>query len=318
MKTLKNLFLGLVLATVPLIQAFAQTFPTRTVTIVVPFPPGGPTDPVARLIATGLEQMWKQPVVIENRAGASGLIGARTVATSRPDGHTLLFTGQLSSTKVLFKEGAEVVDALQPVINAVWTPMVMVTNPSVPAKTVREFVDYAKTKPKQLNVGTIANTGFDLDVQLFLQKSGIDLALVPYNGATPATLAAIRNELSLWFIAPVVAQQHVTAGTLIPLAVTGATRYSGMPNVPTVKEGGVDFTAGFGLGLFAPAKTPDEVVNQIARDVATVMKTETVAARIKQFGFETPLTGPKAWAAELDNEAKAYGALAAKLGVKPQ
>jgi tripartite-type tricarboxylate transporter receptor subunit TctC len=320
MKTAIKLFAAALLAAASC-AAMAQNYPVQRVTLIVPYGPGGPIDVMARLVGNELERAWKQPVVVDNRPGASGLIGLQYVAAAPPDGYTLVVTSDITTPKLLLKDATNFdgLASLRPIINIIYTPYVLVTNPSVPAKTLAELVTYAKARPNQLHIATVINLQYDLDVHLFMQMAGIDLAPVPYNGGAAGNQAVLRDEVQAYFASPGLVAGYVADGKLNALAVTGPNRYGVYPNVPTMREAiGINFVAGFGGGLFAPAKTPDAVVNKIAADVTAAVKTEAVSTKIKQLGFETPLTGPAAWTQEIAAQAKAYSDLAQKLGIKPQ
>lgn len=300
---------------------FAQSFPNQRVTLVVPVPAGGPYDVIARVLASGLEQSWKQTVIVENRVGAGGLLGSAAVAQARPDGHTLLVhTGSVMSATKLFV-AAPPLDPerdLRPLTNIFMSPYIVTTNPNVPAKTLAEFVSYAKQRPGALNYATTPFTGFDLDVLNFLEKAGVQMNPIPFPGAAPSVLALVRNDVQMWFASTIAAGAQLKEGKLTPLAVTSATRYGALPAVPTLRELGIDYVAGFGAGLLAPAQLPDDVAERIARDAAAVAQSPAVAGRIRELGFEVVTNSPRQWAQEIQAEKTTYARFAAQKGIKPQ
>jgi tripartite-type tricarboxylate transporter receptor subunit TctC len=299
----------------------ASAFPDQRVTIIVPFAPGGPSDVVTRLVFQDISVRWGQPVVIENRTGAGGLVGTEAVARAKPDGHTLLFQGGALTTLKLFSKDVnfDPMTDLRAVGPFGFTTYVVVIHPSLPAKSWREFVALAKAKPKSLNYGTIPLTGFDLDLVKFTQAAGIEMGAVPYAGAAPGMVALLRNDIQLYFATAGASAQAIADGKLIALAATGAKRSDRFPALPTLIESGVDYTYATWNGIFAPGKTPDSVVNLIAREMTTVLQQPAIISRLKEFGIEAPgASTPQQFNELMQGVAKMYAELARKLGIQPQ
>ncbi len=262
--------------------AKAQTaFPTKPVRIVVPFPAGGTTDIVARLVGVELQKTWGQPVVIENRAGAGGNIGADAVAKSPPDGYTLLMAtvGTHSINLPLFEQNKQKMpfhplNDFVAVTNVAAVPNVMVVNPGVPANSVKEFIVYAKAKPGHVNMASSGNgTSIHLSGELFKSMTGVYMVHLPYRGSSPALQDLIAGNTQVMFDNLPSALPHIRSGRLKALAVTSRERSAALPNVPTMEEAaglkGFDATAWF--GLVAPAGTPRDIVNKIQQDVAKAL-----------------------------------------------
>ncbi len=264
--------------------AAAQTgFPGKPVKIVVPFPPGGTTDIVARLIATELQRTWGQPVVIENRAGAGGNIGAEVVAKSPPDGYTLLMctVGTHAINLPLYEQNKQKlpfhpIKDFAPITNVAAVPNVMVINPSLPVNSVKEFIGYVKANPGKLNMASSGNgTSIHLSGELFKSMTGVYMVHLPYRGSAPALQDLIAGNTQVMFDNLPSALPHIRSGRLKALAVTSRQRSPALPNVPTMEEAaglkGFDATAWF--GLLAPAGTPREIVNKVQQDVAKILAT---------------------------------------------
>ncbi|MGH6623094.1 MAG: tripartite tricarboxylate transporter substrate binding protein [Burkholderiaceae bacterium] len=269
----------------------AQTpaWPSKPVRIVVPFPPGGTTDIVARAIGVELQRLWQQPVIIENRAGAGGNIGAEIVAKSSPDGYTLLMgtVGTHAINQALFAQsGAKMpfdpVRDFVPVTLVASVPNVMVINATVPANNVKEFIAYAKTRPGQLNMASSGNgTSIHLTGELFKTQTGTYMVHFPYRGSAPALTDLLAGNMNVMFDNLPSALPHIKGGKLRALAVTSSTRSPALPDVPTMAEatGIKDFDAGSWFGLFAPAGTPKAIVDRIQADVAKSLVLPNVRER---------------------------------------
>ena len=301
------------------LPAGAQSFPGRPVTIIVPFGAGGPVDVVTRAVAAPLEERWKQPVIVDIRPGAGGMIGMTALLRTAPDGQTLMASGDgVVTTKIFIKDAAVEPTDFRAVAQLVWAPRLVVIPAAVPAKTLAEFIAYARANPGRLNFGTIANTSFDLEYALFMEKAGIQMTGIPYNGSAPASVALLRNEVQFLFgIASSVGPQ-IADGKLVALAVTSADRYEPYRNLPTIRETGIDYDATTNFGLWAPAKTPDEVVTRISADVSAVLKTPAVATRIRAMGYEPAGITGQHWAEQINRQARDYAEMARRKGIKPQ
>jgi tripartite-type tricarboxylate transporter receptor subunit TctC len=259
----------------------AQDFPSRPVHILVPFPPGGGTDALARIMGPYLTKIWNQPVVIENKPGASGHIGAASVAASPADGYMLL----MSSTASLTPKN---VGQFAPISLVSASPYVVVVNPKVPAKSIRELVDYAKKNPGKLSFGS-SGTGAasHLAGELFKSMAGVEMLHVPYKGTGQAVKDLLGGQIDVMFAPGETVMSQVKAGRLRALAVTSAKRATAIPDLPTVAEAGVPGYEAIGwFGLLAPVATPRAIVEKISRDANAVLADPDVRQKMLALGAE--------------------------------
>lgn len=292
---LKNLLLCFLLAVAP--AALAQ-YPDRLTRIVSPFSPGGGLDIVARLLAPKLSDIYKQPVIVENRTGANGQIANEFVAKSPSDGYTLLidtlgFAVHPAVTRTLpYDPGA-----MEPVAQLLALPFVIVVNPKVPAKNVVELVEYARRNPGKLNFAQGGLTNRILGEQFRLQTN-TEFTFVPYKGSNPATIAVLTGESDLTITDSATVAPHIASGRLRALAVTSPKRTSLMPDVPTVGEAGVPgYEVTVWYGIFAAAGTPPAVVRRLNAEFNKIVMMPDVAARFTALGAEPVATTPEAFAA---------------------
>ena len=298
----------------------AQEFPSRPITIVVPFPPGGGTDIFARAIGHKLSSAFAKPVVVENRTGATGNIGADAVARSTADGHTLLYTTAsiALSTLAYSKPGFEAQRDLAPVSMTVWIPYVLVVHPSVPAARMRDLTELARARPGVLNFGSGGpGSSMHLAMELLKLQAQIDLHHVPYRGAAPAQTALLGGEVDMAFLVPPLAQGHVKTGRLRPLAVSSSGRSPMFPEVPTLGEAGITgYEALQWHGFFVPAKTPSPVVDRLYREVATALAAPDIAERLAAEGANIVGSTPKQFAAFFRAEINKWSEVARVSGLK--
>ena len=285
--------------------AHAQTvavFPKQSVTLVVPFPAGGPTDAMARLLALKLSERLGQPVVIDNRGGAGGGIAAEMVARAPADGHTLFFgtTGTLSINPSLYKKlRYDPVKDFAPVSLMATTMNVLVVNPEVPAKNLAELVQLAKSKPGELAYGSAGNGSSNhLSGELFKSIAGLQVSHVPYRGSAPAMIDLLGGRLAMMFDTIAVQTQNIAAGKVRALAVTGPKRSPLLPEVPTAQEAGLKgFDVTIWFGVLAPAGTPAPIIERLNREVVAVMATDEMRKRMQADGAEAKTTTPAEFAA---------------------
>lgn len=291
--------------------AFAQTYPTKPIRLVVPFPPGGSLDVVARAIGQKLTEAWGQPVVIDNRPGAGGNIGADLVAKSAPDGYTIL-EGALSTHAVnvslYSKMPYDPVRDFAPITLVATTPNVLVLNASFPANSVPELIAYAKAHPGKLSFGSGSNgSAGHLAGELFKTQAGVDMVHVPYKGAAPALQALLAGDTQLMFDNLANSTAQLKAGKLKALAVTTATRSALAPELPTLAETGLP---GFDLytwwGFMAPAGTPKEIIAKWNAEVTRILGTPEMKAFFAQQGAEPAPTTPEQFAALIKSEIPKY------------
>lgn len=269
--------------------AWAQGYPNKPVRIIVPFPPGGATDIVTRLVAQKLTEAWGQSVVVENRSGAGGNIGGEAAARSAPDGYTLFMTSGsiVTANQYIYKKMSfDPAKDLIPITNVASGPQVIVVNPSFPAKTLKEFIDAARARPGALNYGHAGiGTQTHLAAENFLYAANLNVTSIPYKGEGPAMTDLIANQINMVTANIAGAIGSVNQGKLRALAVTGKQRSPQLPNIPTVAETLPGFENIGWFGLMAPAGTPKEVVDKVYRDTAKAIDTTEMRARFYVLGM---------------------------------
>jgi len=291
--------------------ALGEDFPARPVHVIVPFPPGGGTDALARIMAPHLSRIWGEPVIIENKPGASGHIGAEAVAASPGDGYTLL----MSSTASLTPKN---VDRFAPVTLVSASPYVVVVNPKVPAASIRELVALAKGNPGKLSFGS-SGTGAasHLAGELFKSMAGVDMLHVPYKGTGQAVTDLLAGQIDVMFAPGETVMGHVKAGKLRALAVTSAKRASAIPELPTVSEAGVPGYEAIGwFGLLAPVATPRALVERISRDANRVLADPDVRERMLALGAEPSGDSPEAFGRFIRADQAKWSRLVAERGIR--
>ena len=277
--------------------ASGQTWPTRPVRLIVPFAAGGGNDIVARLIQPDLERALGQPVIIENKPAASGIVGTDQVAKAPPDGYSLLmaFTTHTVNPAVNAKLPYDTEHDLAPIVMIGKSPLLFIVNPSVPAKTLPEFVALAKQNPGKFNYGTPgAASQAHLLVALLSKLAGIEMQHIPYRGGGPAVLGTVAGEVQLTLMSSIASLAQINARTLRPLATGSLARDPHFPDLPTVSESGFPgFEAVAWVGLFTTAGTPAEIVGRLNADVNRVIRLPGVAAKFDEQGM-TPVGGSPA------------------------
>lgn len=300
------LCLPLLLAS-PLLYAQDTTYPKQPVTLVVPFPAGGPTDAMARLLAQKLGDKLGQQVIIDNRGGAGGGIAAELVARAPADGQMLFFgtTGTMAINPSLYKKlRYDPVKDFAPVSLMATTMNVLVVSPQVPAKNLGELVALAKAKPGELTYGSAGNGSSNhLSGELFRSTTGIQVNHIPYKGSAPALIDLLGGRLSMMFDTIAQQTQNIAAGKVHALAVTGSQRSSLLPNVPTAREAGLkDFDVTIWYGVLAPKGTPAPVIDRLQREIAAVMSTDEMKKRMESDGAEARSTTPAEFAALIKSD----------------
>jgi tripartite-type tricarboxylate transporter receptor subunit TctC len=296
---------GTVLAPMPL--AFADTWPSKPIRLIAPFPPGGAADLFARLIGGELSSALKQPVVIDNRAGAGGNIGAREAASSAADGYTL-FLGTIGTNAInptLYGNlPYDVRKVFTPVAMVGAIPNVLVVNPGVPAKTIAELTALAKANPGKLNMGSSGNgSSIHLSGELYKHLANVRIVHVPYRGGAAALTDLIGGQLDLMFDNLPTSLPHIARGSLRPLAVTGATRSALLPDVPTMQESGVKgYEATAWSGIFVRAGTPAAIVERLHAEIVKALQSDKVKARYRELGAEAPPMAQAAFAEFVQKE----------------
>jgi len=313
---------GLAAATLAQAQTPASTYPGRPVKLVVPFPAGGATDLTARLLAGKLAEAWNQPVLVENRPGASGMIGGEQVARATPDGLTLLvtITTHIQNPALFAKIPYDALKDFEPISQICLSYLVLAVKPEFPARDVREFAALVKANPGKYTFGSFG-TGSSSHIvgERFARNQGLDMAHVPYKGAAPLVTDLIGGQVSSSWIDVSTATQHLAAGRLKPLVVTGGKRAPMLPNVPTMGESGFSGYEPLGwVGMFAPAGTPKALIEKISRDVMRVVKMPDVAARLNEQTLVPVGDSPESFANTLRTDMALWGKIVAEAGIKPQ
>ena len=257
-----------------------SVYPNRPLRIIVPFAPGGPADAIARIAATGLQQSMGQPVIVENKTGAGGTVGADIVAKAAPDGYTLLLCniGDTMATSLYKSLPYDFERDFAPVSLLATSPFLIAVNPSVPAKTLADLVQMARDKPGTVTYGSAGNgVASHLSGEALSLSSGAKFLHVPYKGQAPAMTDLLGGQIAFMFANPVTTLPYVKSGRLRALAITAPARLPGAPDIPTAAEAGVPgFEAGTWFGIAAPAKTPEAIVNRLSAELARVLNTNEV------------------------------------------
>ena len=300
--------------------AVAATYPEKPVRMVVPFPPGGGTDVVARAIALKLTEQWGQSVVVDNRPGAASMVGTEMLARAVPDGYTLGFVSMSHTINpsIYKKLPFDPIADFFPVALAATAPNVLVVNPGVGAKSVAELVQIAKSRPGKLNFPSSGNGGVShLSMEMFRYAAGIDIVHVPYRGAGPALTALLANETQLMMATTPVALPQMKAGRLIALATTGLKRSSLAPEIPTVAEAGYPgFEADTWYGMLAPAKVPPALVNQANAAVTKMLTQADFKERLAHEGAQPAGGTPAQFAAHIKSEIEKWAKIVRTAKVK--
>jgi tripartite-type tricarboxylate transporter receptor subunit TctC len=304
--------------------AGAENYPSRTIRIVVPFPPGGPTDVTARVIAERLQARLGNTVIVESRpGGAGGTVGAKSVASSEPDGYTLLFAlvGTLTIAPAIYKNsGYDPLKNFAPVAMVATGAQVLAIHPSVPAKTLKEFVAYAKANPGKVSY---CSPGFGTQPHLlgemFRTVTGANVIHVPYKGSAPAVTDLLAGQVQMMFDAPTTLAPHIKAGKLRGLSVSTDQRISVLPDVPTTAEAGFpQLAATLWGGIVAPAGTPAPVIAKLNEAVNAELKTDAMRASLARFALTPDIKSPQEFGAFLAAEVKKWREVVDKAGIKAQ
>ena len=286
--------------------AAAQSYPSGPLRMIVPFPPGGGTDTLARIIAQKLNEAWGQPVVVDNRGGANGTIGAALAARADPDGHTMLIavSGFAANPSIYKNLPFDSIRDLAPVTQFASNPSVLAIHPSLPVRTVKELIAFVKARPNEVDYASSGNgSPPHLNAEMFKLMTATRMTHVPYKGGGPATVAVVAGEVPVYFMAPPQAAPFLKSGRLRALAVTSEKRDPGFPDLPTVAEAGVP---GFAMtnwyGLFVPAGTPDAALRKLHAEMVRIVNLPDVKARLARVGNTVVGSTPEEFAAFLKAE----------------
>lgn len=302
-------------------SAAAQNFPTKPIRFLVPFPTGGGTDAFARIVSNSLVEALGQQVIVENRPGAEGNIGTALGAKAPPDGYTMVFA-HLSSFAVnpwLFREpGFDPIKDFAAVSLGTTQPWLLVVNPTVPAKSMKELAAVARRQPGKLNFASAGSTAAQMAGELFKQITGTEMVHVPYKGASAAMIDVISGNIDMLYSSPAGPTPHVQSGKLRALGVTGSKRLRTLPNVPTIAESGFpEFNGVTGwYGIAVPAGTPKDVIAKLNMEVTRALRSPVVIERLRNAGLDAAPTSPEEFSAIINADYARWGKVIKRSGVK--
>jgi tripartite-type tricarboxylate transporter receptor subunit TctC len=301
--------------------AWAQAYPTRPVRIVVGAAAGGSTDILARLMGQWLSEQLGQPFIIENRPGAGNSIGTEAVVRAPADGYTLLLCGVFDATNATFydKLNYNFIRDIAPVASVVRDAYVMVVHPSVRAKTLPEFIADAKANPGRINMAS-AGTGASSHIagELFKMMAGVDMVHVPYRGGGPALTDLIAGQVQVMFVSTIASIGYIKAGRLRTLAVTTATRWNGLPDIPTVGEFVPGYEASYWAGIGAPKATPAEIVEKLNKEINAGLADPKIKARLAELGSTALAGSPADFGRLIAAETEKWGKVIKFANIKPE
>lgn len=315
--------LAATLSVLPVFPAFAQSFPSQTVRIVVPYAAGGSTDVLARALAKELSTVWDRPVLVENIAGADSAIGASRVASSPPDGHTLMVTidPTVVGNRFLFKKLPYDPDkGLAPITMLARSGNFVIVNPSFPAKNLRELVDIARASPGKIAYGSVGRgTPAQLVLETIGKREGVSFIHVPYKGVAPATTAVVAGEVPISVASPAATGAMVRAGKVRAIAITSPGRANLFPDVPSMAESGYPYvTSWIWFGFFAPGGTSPQLVERINRDATAILKRpEFTAKYVTAFSLDLVANTPAEFAEAIRSDVASVGEMVKAAGVQP-
>jgi tripartite-type tricarboxylate transporter receptor subunit TctC len=303
---MKRFLIALTLALASSLAMAADPWPARAIHIIVPFPPGSSPDLVARLLTEKLAQALGQPVIVENKPGAGGNLGTGLVTKAEPDGYTigLSIPGPLAVNTVLYKKMEyDPFTELAPITLVAVSPNVLIVNPSLGVNSVKEFVDYARARPGKLNYGSVGNgSASHLTMELLKMQAGVDIVHVPYPGSPQVNTAILANQIQAGFVVPGTAMPLVQSGRVKALAVTSSTRSPVLPDLPTIADAYPGFESSAWLGMVAPAKTPQPIVDRLSRELVAVIHSAEVRDRMLKIYFQAVGTTPEGLAGLMRSE----------------
>jgi tripartite-type tricarboxylate transporter receptor subunit TctC len=320
MPNLPRLIVAVALALVAL-PALAQTYPTRSITLIVPYPPGGGVDAMARVVADRLTAALGQQVVVDNRGGGSGLVGTRVVQKAAPDGYTLMLghTGSISINPSLYaNSGFDPRKDFAPIGLIASMPVVLIAHPAFPVETIADFIALARSQPGKLNVGTSAvGTGGYMSAELFKSVAEVDVTIIPYKGTGPVMNDLLGGHVPIAFGVIPPALGNIQAGKLRAIAVASPTRTALLPNVPTFAESGMPgFESVLHYGLLAPAGTPRPIIDRLNAELRKLADNEEMKKRIASEGGDPLTSTPDEYAKDIDQEETKWSKLIRKLNLK--
>ena len=307
--------------TLPARSAHMDVYPDKPVRVVVPYAPGGSNDVVSRAITPKLSEAWKQPVIVDNRAGAGSMIGTEIVVRSIPDGYTLLATsGALAINVSLYRLPFDPLKDLASVAFMAQMPYVLAVHPSLPVKSTRDLISYAKANPGKLSFASAGTaTATHLTGEMFKSMAKVDFLHVPYKGGGPAINAIISNEVQVIFNVVTGTLPHVKSGRLRALAVSSAKRADVAPELPTISESGLHgFDVVSGYTIYAPARTPRPIINRVNASINSVLQQPEVKERFMVLGVTPIISTPESLTAYLKSEISRWGQIIKEMNIKPE
>jgi tripartite-type tricarboxylate transporter receptor subunit TctC len=306
----------------PAEAAFAQPYPARPVRLVAASSPGGTSDILARLLAQKLTEDYRQQFIVENRAGASGIIGTEFVAKAQPDGYTLLLIQpSLTINPSMFRKlPYDAVRDFAPITLVVDVPQIVSVHPSLPVKNVKELIALAKSKPGEIPIGSPgAGTHPHLTSELFQQRAGIRLQQVVYKGIGPAFIALVSGEVAVAFSAVPSAMPHIRSGRIRPLGVTTAKRLAALPEVPTISESALPgFVSSQWFGLLAPAGTPRPVIESLHQAIVRAVRSPQTSEKLAAMGMVPVTSTPEEFARVIREETESWAKVIRAAGIEPR
>jgi tripartite-type tricarboxylate transporter receptor subunit TctC len=317
----RTLGIALIAAGLCAVPADAQIWPAKPIKVIVPYTPGSPVDVLARVVTQHLSARLGQSIVIDNRPGAGTTIGTKLAATADPDGYTLLVgaTSFILSFSLYQNLDYDPIRSFAPVAMLAHAPQVLVIAPSVPATTVREFVDYAKANPGKLNFGYGLGTLPQILGESFKAVTGTEIASIPYRGGAQAITDMLGGRIEMNFGTTATLLPLIRQGAIRALAVTTETRSKDLPDVPTMTESGLpELALIFSAGLLAPAGTPADIVDRLNAEINGTMQTPELAAEMEKLGFEPEICSPQEYAAFLADETRRWPPIVKAAGVKAE
>jgi tripartite-type tricarboxylate transporter receptor subunit TctC len=324
-RILTRLTLLLVCAVGVVSEASAQAagYPSKAIRMIVPFTPGGPVDILARTVSQELLELWAQPVVIENRAGAGGTVGLDAVVRSPADGYTLAMAGSSNlavAPNLYSKLPYDPLRDLAPVVNVATTSYVLTVNPSVPARTVRELVELARSKKAGLSYGSAGlGSMSNLAGELLKALAGVDILHVPYKGQAPYVTAVLAGQIDIIFPDLGMVEQFAKAGKLRQIAVTGSRRSVIAPQLPTIAEAGIDgYAVDIWFGLVAPGATPKDIVAKLNAAIGGALRGPELRQRLAERGYETTGGTPEQFAETIRADIEKFGRIIKNTGIKAE
>ena len=301
--------------------AWGQDYPAKVVRVIVPFAPGGGSDITARQVAQKLSEQFKRQFVVDNRGGASGLIGMELTAKAPPDGYTIMvMSGSFAATPATHKPAFDPINTIIPVAEVGFTPFVLSVHPTLPVKTARELIALANARPGQLNYAS-AGTGTypHMTMELLLSMARIKMVHIPYKGTAPAMIDMLAGQVATMAATVLTGMPHIRSGRLRPLGITSTARASVAPEIPTVAEAGLPgYESVQWYGMLAPAKTPREIVNRLYTEVSGVLKQPEIKTRLANDGADTVGSSPDEFTRYIQSELVKWAKVARDAGIQPE